>query len=90
MQPHEFRHLDKMKNIPEKTLQKTKTIGAKMYWFNLLVNMALMGFGLPVILNKMLKNSINKDTNKKAPLNDFEFIKSKTNKIKLLKNSASS
>ncbi len=90
MQPHEFRNIDKMKNIPEQTLQKTKTIGTKIYWFNLFANMALMGFGLPVILNKMLKNSIKKDTNKKAPINDFEFLKSKTNKIKLLKNSVSS
>lgn len=59
--PRNFYELPDMKNIDAKTLKKTKTTGAALYWVSLLANMALIGFAVPAFLNKLLKNSIQKD-----------------------------
>lgn len=64
-----FRKIDNMKDIPIDTIKKTKNIGALLYWISLLSNMAILGFGLPKFLNKMLKNSIEKDKLKSKEIN---------------------
>lgn len=50
-----------------KIINRTKTMGALLYWVSLLANMAILGFTLPRFLNKMLKHSVEKD---KAKEND--------------------
>ena len=42
-------------------LAKTKNIASGIYWGSMLVNMVLLGFGLPAFLNKMLRNDIEKE-----------------------------
>lgn len=64
-----FRKIDNMKDVPIDTIKKTKNIGALLYWISLLSNMAILGFGLPEFLNKMLKNSIEKDKLKSKEIN---------------------
>ena len=44
-----------------KIINRTKTMGALLYWVSLLANMAILGFTLPRFLNKMLKHSVEKD-----------------------------
>ena len=56
-----FRTLEQAKDIPPKVLHKTKSIGAGLYWFSLLTNTALIGFGLPKLLNKFLRYNIRKE-----------------------------
>jgi len=56
-----FRTLDEVKEIPSEVLKKTKNIGAGLYWFSLLANTALIGFGLPKVLNKFLRHNIEKE-----------------------------
>lgn len=53
-----------LKNIDEKTLIKTKKLATGMYWANLGVCMATLGFALPYALNKLLKNSVKEDLTK--------------------------
>lgn len=43
------------------TLNKTKKAGLAIYWTSMLANCLLLGFGLPAILNRMLKNNIQKE-----------------------------
>ena len=61
-----FRRLEEIKNVSPEVMKKTKTIGAGLYWFSLLTNTALIGFGLPKILNKFLRHNIKKEELKEA------------------------
>lgn len=65
MQPKSFSEIEDLKNVTPTILKKTKGIGAGLYWLTLVANMAILGFGLPVILNAMLKKSIKKDTSER-------------------------
>lgn len=56
-----FRELENAKDIPADVLKKTKSAGACIYWFSLLANTLLIGFGLPKVLNKFLRHNINKE-----------------------------
>ena len=56
-----FRTLEQAKDIPSSVLKKTKYAGAALYWFSLLANTALIGFGLPKVLNKFLRHNIEKE-----------------------------
>lgn len=56
-----FKTLEKLENMPIQTIKKTKSIGATLYWVSLLTNTALIGFGLPKLLNKFLKHNIEKE-----------------------------
>lgn len=56
-----FRLLEQSQDLSPEILKKTKTIGAGLYWFSLLTNTALIGFGLPKILNKFLRHNIEKE-----------------------------
>lgn len=60
LSPRSFYELPNMKGVDQKTLQKTKSVGASLYWVSLISNMALIGFALPAVLNKLLKKSVEK------------------------------
>jgi hypothetical protein len=59
-----------MKSLKElalkNNLNRTKNIAVGIYWTSLFINMALLGFGLPAFLNKMLRHDIANDKTKKA------------------------
>lgn len=57
-----------LKNVDLKTLNKTKKFAVGMYWSNLLLTMLALGFALPYVLNKLLRESVKKDlkSNNKA------------------------
>jgi len=57
----DFRSLDLTSGLSPSVLKKTKNIGAAIYWLSLLTNTALIGFGLPKVLNKLLRHNINKE-----------------------------
>lgn len=61
LQPQNFRKLEQSTQMSEKLLHKTKNVGAGLYWFSLLANTALIGFGLPKVLNKILRMNIDKE-----------------------------
>lgn len=61
LQLRNFRKLDEAKDLPPEILKKTKSVGAGLYWFALLSNTALIGFGLPKVLNKFLRHNIDKE-----------------------------
>lgn len=54
--PRDFSKLDNIMASPE-VIHKTRKYGSALYWFSLLSNMALIGFGLPAILNRVLRNT---------------------------------
>ena len=62
--------LSELKSIPVELqkldanlLKKTRNVGVAMYILNLLMVSGTLGFALPFMLNKFLKNSIGKDKN---------------------------
>lgn len=55
-----FKNLDNF-GLKKDVLQRTKTMGASLYWVALLTNTALIGFVLPKLLNKMLRHNIEKE-----------------------------
>ena len=61
LQMKNFRKLEEDKTLTPEILKRTKTVGAGLYWFALLANTALIGFGLPKVLNKFLRHNINKE-----------------------------
>lgn len=77
-----FKDIEKTTKMSPDILRKTKNIGAGLYWFSLLTNTALIGFGLPKILNKMLRYNISKNETNQMPKsqNTVSFEKF-TNKI---------
>lgn len=64
IQPKSFSAIEDLKGIAPEVLKRTKTVGAGLYWVTLLANMAILGFGLPAVLNRMLKKSVKADTAK--------------------------
>ena len=40
---------------------RDKKIGAALYWINLAMLSACTGFGVPYLINKMIKHDVNKD-----------------------------
>lgn len=68
MQPKNFNELKDLKNIAPEVLKRTKTVGAGLYWLTLIANMGMLGFALPAVLNKLLKDTVKKDlTEQKNP-----------------------
>mgnify|MGYP003091527157 CR=1 FL=1 len=63
---------DSLEKVSKKTLERTRSAGVILYVLNLILISATLGFGIPKMLNKLLKNSVNKD-NVKPSLN-FDFI----------------
>lgn len=64
LEPRNFAELKDSTNLPAKILKRTKNIGAGMYWATLIANTFIIGFGVPIFLNKLLKKSVNEDLNK--------------------------
>lgn len=56
-----IKDLEKFKGPISQELKRTKTMSAVIYWASLLINMGLIGFGLPAFLNRMLRNDIAKE-----------------------------
>lgn len=50
-----------LKNIDMKTLQKTRNAAIGLYILNLATVSATLGFGLPAMLNRLLRRTVNKD-----------------------------
>lgn len=62
-----FKEIDENKlKLDEQTLRKTKKAGVGMFWGNFIVLCGILGFGLPYMLNKILKQDVarEKDKNK--------------------------
>jgi len=64
LSPKNFAKIENLKDITPKLLKRTKNVGACIYWVTLLANMLILGFGLPAILNRMLKKSVKEDAAK--------------------------
>lgn len=62
MQPKTFEQIEDLQGVSKKILNRTKRVGAGLYWVTLLANMGLLGFGLPAFLNKVLKTNVKKDS----------------------------
>lgn len=61
-----FKEINENKiNLSENTLRKTKLAGVGMFWGNFVVLCGIMGFGLPYVLNKILRKDVTKDTDAK-------------------------
>lgn len=58
--------IPELKDISQKTLNKTRKAGVALYILNLGTIMATLGFGLPYALNKLLKKTVNEDKNQQA------------------------
>lgn len=61
MEPKSFSDIEDLKDIAPKVLKRTKNVGAGLYWLTLVANMGILGFGVPFLLNKMLRKNIKKD-----------------------------
>lgn len=59
--PRSFAELKDATNLPEKILKRTKNIGAAMYWATLIANTFIIGFGVPIFLNMLLKKTVKED-----------------------------
>lgn len=57
-----FKEINENKiNLDAKTRRKTKIAGVGMFWGNFIILCALMGFGLPYVLNKNLRKDVAKE-----------------------------
>lgn len=56
--------ISNLKNIDAKTLNRTKKAAVASYWGNLALTMVTLGFLLPFMLNKLLKNSVENEKKK--------------------------
>lgn len=63
---------EKLKDSP-KLLKKTKRAGVAMFWGNFALLTGLLGFGIPFILNKMVKKKVQEDlANQKMTTKNIE------------------
>lgn len=69
LSPKNFVELEDSVKISENILKRSKNVGAGLYWATLAANMLFLGFGVPKILNKMLKKSVKEDLTKKNNTN---------------------
>lgn len=56
-----LQEIKNLKNVDAQTLARTKKLATGMYWANLAICMATLGFALPYALNKLLKSSVKDD-----------------------------
>lgn len=64
LEPRNFAELKNATNLPAKILKRTRNIGAGMYWSTLIANTFIIGFGVPIFLNKLLKKTVKEDLSK--------------------------
>ena len=55
---------------------KNKQIANSLYWINLTILSAAMGFGIPTLINKMIKQDVNNDVNKGTSVADSNVLHS--------------
>ena len=67
-----FKDIEKLEG---KTLKKSKRAVIIIYWTSMLANCMLLGFGLPAILNRMLRKNIQKENIQKQ--NNLHYINNK-------------
>ena len=59
-----FKEIEKNEiKLDAKLLKKTKVAGVAMFWWNFAVLCGVMGFGLPYMLNKILRKDVAKEKN---------------------------
>lgn len=75
MMPKNFTEIENLKELTPEILKKTKNIGASLYWLTLVANMGLLGFGMPAMLNKLLKNTLKKDLSQNDIKNQQQTFK---------------
>jgi len=79
-------NIETLKNLSPKILNKTRKVAASMYWMNLVIIMATLGFTLPALLNKLLKRTVKEDKNSTNGVKYDKFLKDvnaqKTNAFK--------
>ncbi len=61
LQPHKFKNLGKAPGLTAQSIQRTKNIGVGLYWLCLLTNMAILGISLPMLMNWILRQDIEKE-----------------------------
>lgn len=66
--------LNGVEKLDEKILNKTRKAGVALYFLNLLMVSATLGFGLPFMLNNLLRKSVNKDKNNANSAASLSFI----------------
>lgn len=59
-----LKEINNQKNWAPAVLNKTKRFKIGMFWANIIAVTAFMGFGTPYLLNKMVKNKVQKETQK--------------------------
>lgn len=69
LSPKNFVELEDSTHMTAKILKRTKNVGAALYWLTLAANTAILGFALPIVLNRMLRRSVNEDSNKSIQTN---------------------
>ena len=63
------------KNI-EDLSGRSKTTAARLFWLNLAILSSIIGFGLPAMLNRMIKRDVDKET-QSTILNKIFFAENK-------------
>ena len=61
---------------------RDKKIGAALYWINLAMLSACMGFGIPYLLNKMIRHDVNKDVQAGVNVKNNQSAMVQSNTIK--------
>ena len=59
-----YKNIDKLKDISQNVMKRTQKASVALYTLNLGLIMATLGFGLPAVLNKILRTRVNKDMSK--------------------------
>ncbi len=59
-----YKNIENLSYLPRKTIEKTKKASVWLYILNLGVLMGTLGFGLPMILNRMLRKRVAEDKEK--------------------------
>jgi len=59
-----YKNIENLKHLSEKSIKKTKQAYVSLYILNLGILMSTLGFGLPVLLNRMLRKRVEEDKSK--------------------------
>ncbi len=52
----------------------SRKIGTGLFWINMALLSLSLGFGVPALLNKMIKRDVEKDVNQNAPAQNFQTV----------------
>jgi len=62
---------------------RDKKIGAALYWINLVMLSACTGFGVPYLINKMIKHDVNKDVQEQKINNTVNLQTTATKPVRM-------